>query len=625
MPREFGSTRPPARVKLEAMRVRGAVAASLVSSLPTFLSGCAGDAASSGRLERGRDELEVASRDPTRGGAPEASASLILLDARVRTLDPRQPLAEAVAIGDGRILAVGSSEEMARLRTSGTKVLPLEGAWVVPGLVDAHLHLEWLGQAERQLELRDLGLNEVLEAVERAAKATPRGGVIRGHGWDQNLWHQEDCPGRGCLDQEGFPDRALLDRVAKDHVVVLTRIDGHALWVNSAALRRAGGALSTSDPVGGRIHLRLDGTPSGILIDAAMAAVEERLPRPSPSEVEAALIAAQEHLVALGLTGAHDMGTSPEVLAALRRLDASGRLKLRVHAYHWGNEGDLEALLAAEEGAPIEPKSPAPRLRVLGVKLMVDGALGSRGAALLAPYSDADHAGALLLTPGELEARTRIAVRRGLQVATHAIGDRANRMVLDAYETVWGDGLGSARPRIEHAQVLHPKDLRRLARSGAIPSMQPIHATSDLPWAIERLGTARLEGAYAWRSLLAAGATLAAGSDAPVESADPRLGLRALRARWPREGAPRGMSAEAQTTWLGERLDGEAALRAYTVGPAYAVGEEHRLGRIAPGHLADLTVLSLDPVETPPAALPDIEVRMTVVAGEVVFRGPDRT
>lgn len=555
-------------------------------------------------------------------GCPRAEApspkpaELVVRGGRIRTLDPERPVVEALAVAGGRVVELGPRAEIVRRIGPETEILDLEGATAVPGLVDAHLHLEGVGNRLHTLDLVGQELRALLDAVAEAAAARPPGTPILGRGWDQTTWSQGDCPEgtEPCLDPAGFPTRDLLDRVAPNHPVVLTRVDGHARWANGAALALGGIDTKTPDPAGGRIGRDADGRPSGLLVDNAMRLVTERLPKTSAEALKRRLLDAQRELLSVGLTAVHEMSGSPAMWTALSALEAEGRLKLRVFFYLWGQDGDLDALI---DRFPTEGLGPDARLRRVGVKLMADGALGSRGAALLAPYADADHDGALLLSPEALGRRARIAAEHGLAPAVHAIGDRANRVVLDelgALRAARGGTWGRLRPRIEHAQILHPEDMPRLAALGVVASMQPTHATTDMRWAEARLGPDRLAGAYAWARLRTSGATLAAGSDAPVESPDPVAGIYAARTRTDRRGQPEG-------GWRPEeRLSGAAALAAFTRGPAWAVGAEDELGRLSVGHRADLTVLSVDPVEAEPDALLDAEARFTVVGGEVVFR-----
>ncbi|HET8733095.1 MAG TPA: amidohydrolase [Anaeromyxobacteraceae bacterium] len=521
----------------------------------------------------------------------------LLLVGTIHTLDPRRPRAGAALVRGGRFVAVGDEAACAALAVPGTRRLDLGRGCAVPGLVDAHGHVLWLGRARQEVRCEGLPDAEACAVrVSAQARLLAAGRWIRGRGWDQNRW-----PG-GALPSEG-----PLTRAAPAHPVVLVRVDGHAAWVNRAALDAAGIGTATPDPPGGRIHRDADGRPTGVLVDAAMQLVLERLPRPGAAELEEGLRAGLAELAALGLTGVHDAGVEPDVLDAYRRLAERDRLPLRVYAMI---DGQAPWPVVEAELARWAPGSEVGLLSVRAVKLYADGALGSRGAALLEDYADEPGNRGLLLTPpAELRARVARVARAGLQPAVHAIGDRACREVLEAFASV--PGLRALRPRVEHLQILQPEDLPMLARVGAVASMQPLHATSDGPWAAARLGegTVRLRGAYAWRSVSDAGATLAFGSDFPIESPDPRAGLHAAETRL----------TSAGWAFLPEQaLSREAALRAFTLGPAWAGFAEGRRGMIREGFDADLTAFSEDLLAVAPGVLPRLAVTHTVVAGRVV-------
>ncbi len=516
------------------------------------------------------------------------------------TLDPARPRAEAALARDGRFACVGSVESCEKLARPGARRLDLGAGSAVPGLADAHGHV--LGYGRSLEEVSCAGLGSSAECAARAserARALPPGAWLRGRGWDQNLW-----PG------SGFPDERELSAAVPDRPAVLTRVDGHAAWANARALALAGIGAATPDPPGGRILRRADGSPSGVLVDAAMGAVERRIPEPSPRERERLLEAAMVALLKAGLAAVHDAGVDGETLEAYARLARRDRLPIRIHAMLDGMAP--EAVLRAQiERWRREPE--IGRLEVRAAKLYADGALGSRGAALLAPYADEPGTnGLLLLSRADLGARIRLLAAAGIQPAVHAIGDRACREVLAAFEEVEGElPLRALRPRVEHLQVLRPEDAPRLARTGAVASMQPTHAVSDGPWAEKRLGhgTPAQLGAYAWRRALESGAALAFGSDFPVESPDPRLGLAAAEERIP-EGA--------REPWMPEqRLTRLEALRAFSAGGAYASRAEGRRGMIREGLDADLTAFAGDVMAVPLAALRGLPLRAVVVGGRV--------
>jgi predicted amidohydrolase YtcJ len=528
---------------------------------------------------------------------------VVLLGGVVRTLDPTRPAARAVALRGAQIAAVGEDQDIQAWIGPATQVVRLAGRAVVPGLVDAHLHFAGLGLRRFSLDLVGTrSLAEIQNKVRAAAKEAPPGGWLVGRGWDQNDW---DTPAHA------FPTARDLDAVAPDRPVVLTRIDGHALWANGKAMELAGVGPATPAPKGGDI-LHLEGRPSGIFIDHAMELIRRAVPPRTEAELLQAFRLAEQECLATGLTQVQDMGIDQPELALLRRLDAEGGLKIRVYAMLEGGSTHIEEMMRA---GPLLPAGDRARLTVRGVKYYLDGALGSRGAALFQPYrDDPQNSGLAFLEPAEFEARVSAARAHGFQVATHAIGDRANRIALDVYERVYGAAARAERPRVEHAQVLTPEDIPRFGRLGVIASMQPVHATSDMDWAEARVGPERIKGAYAWRSVLAAGGVLAAGSDAPVEEVSPFAGLYAAVTRADAAGKPPG-------GWRPEeRLSPAEALAAFTAGAAFASFREQEAGVIAPGRVADLTVLDADPLTlAEPRALLGLHAELTIIAGEIVY------
>ncbi len=539
-------------------------------------------------------------RSDDRSGEPPVER--IIRVARVIALDDTvDEQADSIAVAHGRIVAVGPWERVAIHAGADTEIVDLRPGIAVPGLVDAHAHL--VGQGRISVNL--VGTTSVEQIVERVAAEVaqrPAGAWILGRGWDQNDWANT-----------ALPDRALLDRIAPDHPVVLTRIDGHAVWANTRALERAGIDRSTTDPDGGRIERRADGEPTGVLVDNAMMAMFATVPAATRTEIREAILAAAAECHRLGLTGIHDAGVTADELAVYRELYRTGELKLRSYAMI-GGEG---ALLDRYVASGPEIGACDGRLTIRCLKLYADGALGSRGAALDAPYADAPSTSGLLTTPPErLDAIVRRAVGAGLQVAVHAIGDRANRLVLDAYEGALRDiGPDDPRLRVEHAQILHVGDIDRLARLRVIASMQPTHLTSDGPWAEARLGPDRMSGAYAWRRILRGGGRIAAGSDFPVERVDPLRGLYAAITRR-RTDEPHAGAVYSPD----QRMTPEEALRAFTIEAAYAAFQEDRGGSLSPGKWADVTVLPIDPIRDDPERLRTAAVVATIVAGEVVYR-----
>lgn len=550
-------------------------------------------------------------------------ADLVIQHAHVLTMDPARPQASAVAVRDHRIVYVGDDAGLGALIGPHTRVVS-SGAdtTVLPGLQDAHAHLIGLGMSLQSLDLRGLdSTTAIAQAVARAALAHSADQMwIFGRGWDQNRFQPPSFPDRAAL-------RAL-DVAAAGHPVWLRRIDGHAGWASSVAMQQAGITRKTAEVAGGRILRDENGEPTGVLIDNAMDLIDRILPQPSGPELEAAIVRGSGFVAAHGLTAVHEMGLGPDAIAAYRRLAEQGRLPLRIYAYaedpiptklqqmphSLAYRAELDRL-----SQRLGPPEHSGHFTLRGIKLFMDGALGSRGAALEQPYSDDPKNNGLLLTsPDHIEMMARWALVHGYQLATHAIGDRAVNLVLDAYQRAGVRAERNARFRIEHAQVLSEEVLshRRFQDLGVIASMQPQHAVSDGPWAGQRLGPDRSKLAYAWRGLLNAGARVCGGSDFPVEEADPRLALHA--ALW------RGMTAPAAKPSADALSVGEA-VRLFSSDAAYAAFAEDRLGRIAVGMMADLTVLEgklvLDDKEPSPSDLPRRKVLLTVVDGSVIFDG----
>lgn len=530
------------------------------------------------------------------------AADTLVTAARIHTMDPAQPLATALVHDEaGRILAVGDAATL-RTRYPKAAVADFAGATIIPGLIDAHGHVSGLGMAELTANL--VGATSEADVVARlkafAATLPSADSWVVGRGWDQNLW-----PGRA------FPSAAVLDAAFPDRPVWLSRVDGHAGWANSAALRQVKRDLHGDwQPDGGRIERR-DGAPTGIFIDLAMGLVEGAMPATDEATATRALELGMRRAVQHGLTGVHDAGVGLSELRRYMRLADAGRMPLRINA--WA-DGDSQALQWLCDNGLYQHGGG--RLRMRAVKVFADGALGSRGAALLADYSDdPGNRGLMLNTPAQLLAIARKAKGCGVQVATHAIGDAGNRNVIDAYEQALGaEGLRSDhRWRIEHTQVIALEDIPRLARNGFIASMQPTHATSDMPWAEARLGPSRALGAYAWRHLRDAGVRLAFGSDFPVESVDPRLGLYAAVTRSDLQGRPAGGWMPQEKVTLFE------ALRGFTVDAAWAGFAEAEVGSLQAGKRADFVVLDADPHGLPVLELPALPIRSTHVDGKAVY------
>lgn len=538
---------------------------------------------------------------------PQTPKADLLLENGVVYVSPEAaPRKASIVVADAKILFVGDAARARKLGKSA-RIVDLRGAFVFPGWADAHLHLQGVGKDREITNLR--GAASAAEAARRMASSAaslPTGRWIEGRGWDQNLW-----PGRE------FPDATTLDALLPDRPAVARRVDGHAIWLNHAALKAAGIDGTTRDPDGGRILRGPDGSPSGVLVDNAMNLVQAAIPAPSAADVERQLLAGAKACAAVGLTEIQDAsGYDAEHVAVLERLAEKQALPIRVYATV-SPEPDALALFFAKG---IRIRGGTDFLTVRGIKAYADGALGSRGAALLADYSDEPGRRGLLVTSPERLAEIATAARKnGWQLWIHAIGDRGNRVALDAFEqaaqSIPAPPPGSDRPRIEHAQVISPEDFPRFARAGVIASVQPTHATSDMGWAGERLGPSRIAGAYAWRRLKNSGARLAGGSDAPVESENPLAGFYAAVTRKDPSGRP-------PEGWRpGERLSRREALALFTSDAAFAAFEEKSRGRIAPGYNADLTIFSRDPMIVDEAEIPAIPVFMTVVAGAIAY-GP---
>lgn len=521
--------------------------------------------------------------------------TLVLYNGAVYTMDPARPRAQAVAIADGRILAVGTDREVHSITGPKAEVIDLHGYTVIPGLIDAHIHFLSFALGLSIPNLDGAGsLGEVLERLRPAIAATPPGQWVLGAGWNHEAW---DIP--------RFPNRYDLDAIAPHHPVALRRKDGHSVWVNSRALELARITANTPDPPGGTIDRDESGQPTGILREKAMDLIYDHIPPPSAADYSHALPLGIAKAHSLGLTGIHDM-EGPEAFACFQEAHAQGRLTLRVTMQIPAEGLDHALALGLRTGFG------DPTLRLGAVKLFADGSLGSQTAWMLEPYEGQDNYGLATMPPTELAAAISKAIAGGIACAIHAIGDRANREILDIFTQM--PRHPHLRHRIEHVQLLHPIDLPRLARLGIVASMQPIHATSDRYMADRHWGK-RARYSYAWRSLLDAGTTLAFGSDCPVETLDPLQGIYAAVTR-------RRADQPDVAPWYPEECIGvEEAVRAYTWGAAYAAGQEAWLGGITPGRLADIVVLSQDIFRLPPEVILETRVVYTIFAGKVVYSG----
>ena len=543
----------------------------------------------------------------------EKPADLLLTSGKVLTMDDSRPVVEAVAFSGDRVVAVGSTAALARLRGPGTRVVDLGGRTAMPGFVEGHAHLLGIGDARIALDLRGArSWDELVSRVAAAAAKARPGEWILGRGWHQKEWAAPPEP-----NVEGFPLHASLSAAAPSNPVILSHASGHAVFVNAAALRRAGIGRDTAAPAGGEILKDAAGEPTGLLrenaeelVDAALRAdLAKRTPAQVTADLDRRIDLAVEECLRKGITTLHDAGSPLDVVARYRQRAEAGTLGIRVYAMLSASNEEL-----ARDGARVRVIGAGRNhLTVRAVKRLADGALGSRGAWLLAPYADAPGQAGLCTYPvAELEKTAAFAAANGWQLGVHAIGDRANREVLDVYERVLARfPKKDLRFRVEHAQHLDPADVPRFGRLGVLAMMQGIHCPSDAPFVVARLGETRArEGAYAWRRLLDAGARIGNGTDAPVEDVDPIASLHASVTRQPKTGPP---------FFPEQRMTRVEALRSYTVANAYAGFEEGIKGRLAPGMLADVVVLSRDLSTVPDAEIPGTEVLMTVLGGKVAF------
>jgi predicted amidohydrolase YtcJ len=538
------------------------------------------------------------------GATPPADepADLIVTVNRVWTGDPARPWAQAVAARAGRILAVGAASEIQRWKGPRTRVIDRPDGFAVPGLIDAHGHMEGLGAGLEQVDLRGVRrLELVAQKVKARIDAQPGDGWIRGNHWDQSLW-----PGGA------FPTATVLDAVAPERPVWLTRVDGHAGWANTEAMRRAKVTKATEAPSDGQILRDSAGNPTGVFIDGAMGLVGRAIPGPTRDDVRRRILAAQDQVLRAGLTGVHDAGVSAGEAEVYRSLQREGKLKVRIYAMA-SPPGGREV---ASVQVPPNPSDLGGRFELRAIKLFMDGAMGSRGGLLFDSYSDdPGNSGLQLIEPAVLARTTTEALRHGWQVCTHAIGDKANALVLDAYAAAIKAAPEAREPRlrIEHAQVVRLADIGRFRDLGVIASMQPSHSSDDMRWADARLGPDRVQGAYAWQWFVRAGVPLAFGSDFPVEVVNPFWGLYAAITRQDENGQPAG-------GWHPEqRLTIDETLRGYTAGAAFAGFAEDRVGMLKAGMQADLTILERDLFNVPALDLLKSQVIATVVEGEVVF------
>ncbi|HEY4306281.1 MAG TPA: amidohydrolase [Gemmatimonadaceae bacterium] len=545
--------------------------------------------------------LLASSALPAQRPATPPSADLIVTNARIYTVDDSHPFVNALAVRDGRVQFVGSVREAMLLRGASTRVIDATGKTVIPGMTDAHAHLFGLGEFLRSIDLTDTrSFDEIVNRVGAQVRQTPAGQWVVGRGWDQNKWGNT-----------AFPTHETLTRVSPNNPVVLERIDGHAKLLNAAAMKLAGITVATKDPAGGRLERGANNEPTGVLVDNAMDLIDRVTPPLSHDEMRTAALAAIAESNKYGLTGLHDPGEPRAVLDLFEELAKSSTFNLRVYAMI---SDDSAALVHYFERGP-QSALYDNHLWIRAIKLYADGALGSRGAALLDPYSDdPKNVGLLKSTQAHLTDVSTRALQHGFQVATHAIGDRGNRVALDSYEAALkAVPTVDHRFRVEHVQILDHADVPRFAQLGVIPSMQAVHQTSDMYWAPTRLGYNRTLGAYAWRSLLNTGVIIPNGSDFPVERVNPLYSFHAAVSRKDDSGWPPG-------GWFPEQaMTREEALKSMTIWPAFAGFQEKDLGSLTPGKFADFVILDRDIMTVPDADILGTAVLATYIGGRAVF------
>jgi len=535
-------------------------------------------------------------------GAPAREmADLVVLNGRIYTADGARPMVDAMAVRGGRVVFVGDEAGARALIGSATLTLDLDRRSVIPGMADAHAHVAGLGAALRNVDLvGTTSYEQVIARVVARANTTPKGEWIIGRGWDQNDWGDTR-----------FPTHEALSRAVPDHPVYLERVDGHAGLANAMAMQRANVTRSAQDPAGGSIERDAQGNPAGVFVDNAQGLVERAIPAATRAQTKQAISTAIAEMHRWGLTAVHDAGASPQVLELYEELGREKKLDIRLYAMISDNAAAIDAWFKRGPQSGLYDGM----LWVRSIKLYQDGALGSRGAALLEPYSDDPKTSGLLVSaPAHiLDVATR-GLKAGFQVNTHAIGDRGNRLVLDSYEAALkAVPTADHRFRIEHAQILNYDEIPRFAALGVIPAMQASHQTSDMYWAGTRLGETRLRGAYAWRSLIETGVVIANGSDFPVELVNPLISFKASVARQDARGWPAG-------GWFPEqRMTRDEALKSMSLWAAYAAFQEKELGSLSAGKWADFVVLDQDIMRVPDAVLLDTRVLSTWVGGRAVY------
>lgn len=531
----------------------------------------------------------------------EKSADILLLNGKIHTLINDKFEYDAIAISNGLIIDIGNSAEL-KEKYSPKQIIDLKGANVYPGFIDSHAHMYGLGMLLSNLNLVGLtNTDTILKLVADEVKTKKPGEWIFGRGWDHTLWPEKE-----------FPTKNILDSVTPDNPVILSRIDGHAIWVNQRTLDLAKIDYTTLDPEGGKIIRDRSGQPTGVLIDNAIKLVEDIIPPATDAELENYISLAMKECVKYGLTEVHDMGLNQRLIKIYKKLQDENKMLVRVYGAIDSPSKDWEDLIQSKWSLNGISND---MLTVRAVKMYADGALGSRGAALIESYSDdPGNRGLTLLNDLEMEKITLQAIDNNFQVCIHAIGDRANHIVLNLFEKVIKlKGKSDYRFRIEHAQVLAQDDIPRFSKLSVIPSMQPVHCVSDMDWAEERLGPQRVKGAYAWRSLLNTGSIIASGSDFPNDIIDPVVGFYAAITR-------SDPSRKEIKSWYPEQcMNREEALKSYTVWAAYSAFKEKKKGTIEINKYADLTILSSDLLKIPLEEILSTEVLYTIVDGKIVY------
>lgn len=548
--------------------------------------------------------LTAASADAQRGSAQSRPgterADLVVVNARIYTVDNARPMASALAVRNGRVIFVGSDSEARLLAGRAARLVDLKGHTVIPGMVDAHAHLLGLATSMRNVLLAGSNsYDEVIRRVSERVRTVKPGEWVEGRGWDQNLWADKS-----------FPTHEALSRATPNNPVVLRRVDGHATLANAMAMRLAGITASTKDPEGGKIVRLANGNPSGVFVDNAAGLVNTRIPSASDATLREATLAAIAEANRWGLTGIHDAGASRRAIEIFESLAVEGKFNLRNYVMVSDIPGDI----AYYTGRGPRSGLHGGRIWVRAIKTYADGALGSRGAALLAAYSDdSGNVGLLVKQPAHLQQVAELGLRSGFQVNTHAIGDRGNRIALDAVAAALkAVPTADHRFRIEHAQIVSAEDIPRFAQLGIIPSMQASHQTSDMGWAEARVGPQRVRGAYAWRSLLNTGVVIPNGSDFPVEQVNPLISFHSAVTRQDPGNLPAG-------GWYPDQvMTRDEALRAMTIWPAYAAFQEKELGSLTPGKYADFVVLDRDIMQVPPTEILATRVLATYLGGRIV-------